>query len=273
MTSHRPVRVKEAMRAAFVSVEEGATPRRVLAGMDRAGIDELPVVGADGAFLSMVERRAVERHLYDRGEEDVAAATIAEDAIGRASPDESIDAAVNRMRASELNVLPVVSARGRLEGVLVLDDLRRVPDLVEKVDYDRHEHEVAAEAGVSRVMAGCSLAAAAMGVVLLALWIQGPVWGLPRWVAWVDALAGALAFIGAAAATSRGLISIPMWAAAGVGLCFTASVAHSWKDGAWTTLVQLVLGVAFLLMAFVLGATLPRRRHHRMADRTVTTAT
>src|SRR3954464_3668963 len=193
--SQRPATVRDAMRASFVSVEETATPRRILAGMDTAGVDELPVVGDDGAFRAMVERRAVQRHLYDRGEENATAAAMAEDAIARAKPGEPIDDAIARMLAADLTVLPVVSTEGRLEGLLVLDDVRRVPDLVEAVDEDRRERAVVAEAGVTRVHTMCSLASAGLGMALLALWIEGPAYGLPVWVSWVDALAALLAFV------------------------------------------------------------------------------
>src|SRR4051794_30355482 len=103
---HRPATVRDAMRASFVSVDETATPRRILAGMDRVGVDELPVVGQDGVFRAMVERRAVQRHLYDHGEENGTAALMAEEAVARAAPGEPIDDAVARMLAADLTVLP-----------------------------------------------------------------------------------------------------------------------------------------------------------------------
>jgi CBS domain-containing protein len=263
--SHRPLTVRDAMRAAFVSVEETATPHRILAGMDRAGVDELPVVGDDGAFRAMVERRAVERHLYDRGEEDATAAMIAEEAIAHAAPGEPIDDAVARMLAADLSVLPVVSAEGRLDGLLVLKDVRRVPDLVETVGEGRREHAEAAEAGVTRVQTLCSLASAALGMVLLALWIEGPAYGLPAWVSWVDAFAAALAFIGAVTVSSGEMFSVPLWAIAGVGLCFAAGIGHNRHDGTWSTWVQVALALAFFAMVVVIGTAVPHRQRARMA--------
>ena len=180
--NHRPATVRDAMRASFVSVEETASPRRILAGMDRAGVDELPVVADDGGFRAMVERRAVERHLYDRGEEDGTAAMMAEEAIAHAAPGEPIDDAIARMLAAELTVLPVVSVEGRLEGLLVLKDVRRVPNLVETVDVHQREHAEVVAAGATRMLTVCSLVSAALGMVLLALWIEGPGYGLPVWV-------------------------------------------------------------------------------------------
>ena len=263
MTSRRPLTVRDAMRASFVSVEEGASPRRILAGMERARIDELPVVGEDGAFRAMVERRAVERHLFDRGEEDTTAALIAEDAVARALPDELIDHAVEKMLAANLAVVPVVSTQGRLEGVLVLEDLRRVPDLVETVGEGRRHRAEDAELNASKIVIGCSLVSAALGVILFALWVEGPAYGLPTWVSWVDAIAALLALVGAVAATSREMFSIPLWAICGVGLCFAAATGHAWKDGVWSTWVQLALAAVFFLMVVVLGATVPHRRRAR----------
>src|SRR6478609_7051278 len=164
--SHKPLTVRDAMRAPFVSVEETATPHRILAGMDRAGVDELPVVGDDGAFRAMVERRAVERYLYDRGEEDATAAMIAEEAIAHAAPGEPIDDAVARMLAADLTVLPVVSVEGQLEGLLVLKDVRRVPDLVETVDVHQREHVEVVAVGATRMLTVCSLVSAALEMVL-----------------------------------------------------------------------------------------------------------
>src|SRR6185436_845520 len=241
MKSHRPVNVRDAMRSASVAIDENATPRDVLAAMDRAGVDELPIVSDRGEFRAMVERRVVERNLYDRGDEGVAAGTIAEEPVAVTHPEEPIEHAVNRMRAAELPTLPVVSRDGRLAGVLVLDDLRRVPDLVEAVDASRHEREEEAAADANRVVTACGLASAVLGVALFALWVEGPVYGLPRWVAWADGLAALLAFVGALTAASREMISIPIWAIAGVGLIFAASFGFSLHESAWASWVQLVI--------------------------------
>src|SRR6185295_4238329 len=91
MKSHRPANVRDAMRSASVAINENATPRDVLAAMDRAGVDELPIVSDRGEFRAMVERRVVERNLYDRGDERVAAGTIAEEPIASTNPEEPIE--------------------------------------------------------------------------------------------------------------------------------------------------------------------------------------
>ena len=261
MESRRPATVGDAMRSSSVSVSEDATPRRILAEMDGAGVDELPVVGADGSFRGMIERRAVERRLYDRGDAEAPAAALDEAAVARANPGEPIEAALDRMMAVDLDVLPVVSVGGRLEGLLVIDDLRRVPNLVEGVAAARRQREVAAGADTAEVVAACGLVSAGLGVLLFVLWVMGPGYGLPTWVAWVDALAAALAFIGAGAAFSREMISVPLWAVTGVGLAFAASFGRASNAGAWSTWVQLAVGIAFLLMAVIIGAALPRRLH------------
>jgi CBS domain-containing protein len=237
--------------------------------MDQAGVDELPVVGQDGVFRAMVERRAVQRHLFDRGEEDSTAAMVAEEPFARAKPGEPIDDAVARMLDANLSVLPVVSAEGKLEGLLVLNDVRRVPDLVEAVGEDRREQAAAAETGVTRVHTLCSLASAALGMVLLALWIEGPAYGLPVWVSWVDALAAVLAFIAAVAVSSGEMFSVPLWAVAGFGLCFAAGIGHSWHDGVSSTWVQLAVAIPFFAMAIVVGAAVPyqHRRRARLGQR------
>ena len=227
--------------------------------MEQAGLDELPVAANDGALRAMVERRAVERRLYDRHDERATAAAISEAAVARAAPEEAIEDALDRMMAADIGVLPVVSSQGRLEGLLVFGDLRRVPSLVESVEEARRQRALAAGAGVAKVANACALVSAVLGVFLAVLWIQGPVYGLPRWVSWVDAVAAALAFIAAGAVSSREMISIPLWGIAGFGLLFMAGVARAWNDGAWSTWVELLPAVAFLLMAVVLGAALPRR--------------
>lgn len=257
---HRPTRVGSAMRASSVSVDEDATPRSILAAMDHAGVDEVPVVTDAGAFRGMVVRRSVERRLYGAGEEEVTAAAIAEEAPARATSDEPLERAVDAMLAADLEVMPVVSGGGELEGLLVREDLKEVPGLLEVVGEERRQRELAAEAGSSKVILACSLAGVVLGLVLFAMWVQGPANGLPRWVAWVDGIAAALAFIGAVSAFSREMISVPVWAIAGVGLCFSAATAHAWHDGAASTWVQLAFGIVFLLMAGTLGMRWPRRR-------------
>jgi CBS domain-containing protein len=252
------------MRASSVSVDEDATPRSILAAMDHAGVDELPVVTDAGTFRGMVERRAVERRLYDHGEEDAPAAAIAEEAVARARSDEPLERAVDAMLAADLEVMPVLSrdelGGNELEGLLVRADLKEVPGLLDVVREERRQRELAAEAVPSKVILACSLAAVVLGLALFAMWIQGPANGLPRWVAWVDGIAAALAFIGALTAFSREMFSVPLWAIAGVGLCFSAATAHAWHDGAGATWVQLAIGIVFLLMAGTLGIRWPRRR-------------
>ena len=221
--------------------------------MEQTGLDELPVAADDGTLSAVVERRAVERCLYGRHDETETAAAMGEAAVARAAPDEAIEDALDRMLTADLGSLPVVSSQGRLEGLLVYDNLRRVPNLVERVEDASRQRALAAGAGAAnrhRVRSGLG------GGGCLpdrALELQGPVYGLPLWVSWVDALAALLAFIAAGAVSSREIISIPLWAAASVGLAFAAGVAHAWTDGAWWTWVQLLPAVAFLLMAIFLG--------------------
>lgn len=264
---HRPTRVASAMRASSVSVDEDATLRPILGAMDHAGLDELPVVTDGGVFRGMVERRAVERRIYDRGDVDATAAAIAEEAVARATPEEPIERAVDAMLEADLQVMPVVSANGgdrdgQLEGLLVREDLKEVPGLLEVVGEDRRLRALAAEAGPSKVLLACSLASVVLGLALFAMWIQGPANGLPKWIAWVDGFAAALAFVGAVTAFSREMLSIPIWAIAGLGLCFSAATAHAWNDGAGSTWVQFALGIVLLLMAGVAGIRWPRRRRH-----------
>jgi len=263
MAGHRPARVGEAMRGSSVSVKEDATLRQMLASMEASGLDELPIVGDDGAFKGMVERRAVERNLYDQqGDADATAAMISEaPPVASAAPEDAIEDAVDTMLAADLDVLPVVSPGGQLAGLLVREDLHNVPGLLEVVGEGRREREVVAEAGPFRVTLICSLAATALGLVLFGFWVQGPPNGLPRWIGWVDAIAAALAFIGAVMAFGRENFSVPVWAIAGLGLCFAASIGYAFHDGAWSTWVQALFGLAFLAMAAFLGSRLPRRRH------------
>lgn len=266
MQSRRPVRVKDAMRSVSASVVgEDATPRLILAVMDRAGVDELPVGARDGAMRGMVERRAVERRLYDRGQEEATAATIAEEPVARAHPEEAIEDAADKMLAADLAVLPVVSARGEIVGLLALDDLRQVPGLVDTAVDRRHRRAVSAEAGFAKVMIGASVASLLIGVVLFAFWVSGPAYGLPTWIAWVDGIAALLAFVGAVLAWLPGLYSAPIWAVAGIGLLFASANAHAWHDSPWATSVQVAFGVVFMLMVAVVGSALPRRRHHHRA--------
>jgi hypothetical protein len=250
------------MRSVSASVVgEDAPPRLILAAMDRAGVDELPVAAPDGAMRGMVDRRPVERLLYDRGEEEASAVAILEEPVARAAPEDRLEDAADKMLAAGLAVLPVVSADGHVEGLLVLDDLRTVPELLETVGDRRHQRAATAEAGFKKVMMGCSLASALVGIALFALWMSGPWYGLPSWVAWADGIAALAAFVGAVLATLPGLYSVPIWAAAGIGLCFAAATGHAWHDNAASTSLQVAFGVAFLVMVGVVGTTVPRRRH------------
>jgi CBS domain-containing protein len=266
MSSHRPVKVADAMRPSAASVNETAAPRGILAAMDQAGLDELPVVATDGAFRGMVDRRGVERRLYDRGGQPRAAA-IAAAPVARATREEPIEDAVSEMLAADLGVVPVVSARGQLEGLLVLEDVKHVTGLVEAVAENRRQRAIAAGAGVAKVGTACSLVSGGLGVALFALWVMGPVYGLPNWIGWVDAVAAALALIGAGAAFAREMISVPLWAISGVGLCFTALLAHAGHASPWWTGVHLVLGLVFLVMSFALGSAPPQRRYRAISHR------
>ena len=84
---------------------------------------------------------------------------------------------------------------------------------------------------------------------------------LPRWIGWVDGIAAALAFIGAVMAFGREYFSVPVWAVAGLGLCFSASIGYAFHEGTWATWIQALFGLAFLTLTVVLGSRLPRRRH------------
>ena len=276
VTNGRPVKVRDATRSAWASVDEAATPKLVLAAMDRIGVDELPVVGKDGKLRGMVERTAVDRHLFGRGEEDITALQMAEAPVVRANPDEGIERALDDMLGADLDVLPVVTTSGRCEGLLVRADLQQVPRLVETVADDRRRRALAAEAGFAKVKTACGLLSAALGVALFVLWANGPGYGLPRWVGWADGLAALLALIGAATVYSREMFSIPVWAVGGVGLAFAAMLAHAWHDGVGSTWVQLALAAAFFVMVIVYGAAWPRRRRatsERTATRPVASAT
>jgi CBS-domain-containing membrane protein len=248
------------MRASSVSVDEDATPGAILAAMDHAGVDDLPVVTNAGAFRGMVVRRAVERRLYDAGEEDATAASLTEEPLARATSEQPLERAVDAMLAADLEAMPVVSSSGELEGLLVREDLKEVPGLIDVVREERRQRELAAEAGPSKVILACSLASVVLGLVLFAMWVQGPANGLPRWVAWVDGIAAALAFVGAVTAFAREMISIPVWGIAGVALLFSSATAYAWHDGPGSTWVQFAFGVVFLLMAGALGIRWPRRR-------------
>jgi CBS domain-containing protein len=264
MRKQRPVSARDAMRSSSVALSATSTSCQILAAMDASGADELPVAAHDGDLLGMVGRRAVERRLYDRGDEQATAEMIAEDPAARGTPDEPIENAIDKMLAADLDVLPILSPQDRLEGLLVLDDVREVPGLVDAVSENRRRREMAAGARAAKMTVGCGLASAAIGLALFALWVAGPFYGLPRWVAWVDGLAAVLAFVGAVSVTAREMFSVPVWTVAGIGLCFAAMNAHAWRDGRWATWLQLALGLTFLAMAAVIGAAVPRRHRRRV---------
>src|SRR5512138_2724255 len=79
MSDQRPVKVADAMRSAAFSVNEDVPARNILAAMESAHVDELPVVTPDGQFQAMVERPVVQRELYDHGAEDATAGGLVED--------------------------------------------------------------------------------------------------------------------------------------------------------------------------------------------------
>jgi hypothetical protein len=185
---------------------------------------------------------------------------ISEQPVARATGDEPIEDAIDAMLAADLGVMPVVSSRGQLEGMLVLDDLERVSGLIEGVRETRSRRTSDAGAGAANVVMACAFVSAALGLALFALWVVGPSYGLPRWVAWVDGLAAVLALIGAFPGSVRELISIPLWAVSGIGLCFAAGVGHAWNDGRWSTWLQLAFAVVFFLMVAVTGTAVPSHR-------------
>src|SRR5262249_30008288 len=84
MRHDRPLTVRDAMRASsasVASVKETTTTRHILMALDRADVDELPIVADDGSFRGIIVRRDVERRLYDRGEELATAAMISEQPV------------------------------------------------------------------------------------------------------------------------------------------------------------------------------------------------
>ena len=125
--------------------------------------------------------------------------------------------------------------------------------------------DIVAQAGVTKVMMICSLLSAGLGLFLFALWVEGPFYGLPRWVAWVDGIAAALAFVGALTGFARDMFAVPLWAIAGAGLCFAAAIGHAWRDNASATWLQLAVALVFFAMAAVIGGALQRRRHADLA--------
>ena len=49
------------------------------------------------------------------------------------------------------------------------------------------------------------------------------------------------------------MFAVPLWTVAGVGLCFTAMLAHAWHDDASSTWLQVVVALAFFAMVAVFG--------------------
>jgi CBS domain-containing protein len=255
----RPTTVREAMRASFVPAEEDASLPDLIVAMDRNDVDELPVVAGTGTLRGMVERRAVERRLLTAAEAPVTAAALVEPPIARATPGESIEDAVDDMLANDASVLPVVSPDGRLEGLLVLEDVKQTPRLVQTVSENRRLKAAVAATAEVRLATVTSIASAFLGVALFGLWVQGPPNGLDPRLAWTDAVVATLAFVGAATASSRDLISVPVWAAGGIGLFFVGLLAHGFHGGGLAISIQFVLGAALLLLAVVAGSRTGRR--------------
>jgi hypothetical protein len=139
-----------------------------------------------------------------------------------------------------------------------------VPRLLEAVSDARRQRALAAGAGTARMTLLCGLVSAGLALVLFAMWVEGPTYGLPAWVSWANAVAALLASIGAVAAPASNLISIPLWSIAGVGLISTAGIAHGFNEGPAATWLQAGFGVVFLLLVLVLGLAIPRRHHERL---------
>ena len=244
------------MRASFVSVEETATPRRILAGMDRAGVDELPVVGDDGVFAhgraargpaSSVRPRRRERD----GRRDGRGGDRAR-AAGR-----PIDDAIARMLAADLPFFWSCRPRG---GSRVCSCSTTSNGC--RICRDRRRRSARARGrrrgGRPQVLTLCSLARRRWGWSCSRSDRRARL-GLPVWVSWVDALAALLAFIAAVAVSSEEMFSVPLWAAAGLGLLFAAGVGTAGTTGP-ATWVQLVLALGFFAMAVVVGSAMPRQR-------------
>jgi hypothetical protein len=148
MKSHRPANVRDAMR---VRVRGGRTKtrRRVtfLAAMDRAGVDELPIVSDRGEFRAMVERRVGrEENLYDRGDERGRAGRSRRSRSPARTPRSRSRTPSPDARAAERRRFRSFRAAAAWKACWLLDDVRHVPDLVEAVD-ERSQREAADEAG------------------------------------------------------------------------------------------------------------------------------
>ena len=121
--------VRECMSADVISVlaEESASSAAKL--MARHNVGSLPVRSRDGHLIGMVTDRDLVVRCLAAGEEPstLAVQDIMTSRLSWAAPDESAEAAAERMALEQVRRLPVVE-NGRLVGMLTLADLSRRRD-------------------------------------------------------------------------------------------------------------------------------------------------
>ena len=170
-----PTNVAEVMRTAFVSVEEGTPLRNVIATMDRDDIDELPVAGRTGTLQGMVRRRAVERCLFDTetGARATAGAVV-EPPVAHATRQERVEAAARTCcRATPTSCRSCRPAVGS-KACSCSTTSGRCRILVDTVIVTRREQAAVAAIAEAKVNTACAVGSAFLGVVLFALWVNGP---------------------------------------------------------------------------------------------------
>lgn len=228
------------MRTGFPRVVPAEPLADALGEMDRAHVDALPVLDPGGEMKGIVVKGDYPARWAPAAGSRRTAGEAAHAEVPWVTPDEPIADVVEQMKAAGISTLPVVSARGHVEGVVVREDLRAAT-------------RAAAERPAERLRTWLGLAADALpywltaaGFAFLVVGVLGTTYGGPTWLAWVDVAVMVLALVAVPLVRSEPVAGIALVA------FLTAVFAAIWLFGlatgfpAWLTWLHFAAFCGFL---------------------------
>jgi len=177
------------MRTGFPRVPAAEPLADALGDMDRARVDALPVLDPDGEMRGIVVKGDYPARWAPAAGSRLTAGEAAHAEVPWVTADEPIADVVEQMKAAGISTLPVLSARGQVEGLVVRDDLRAATRARAEHPAERLRTWLGLAAdGLPFWLTGAALA-------LLVVAVVGTTYGGPTWLAWVDAAAVLVALV------------------------------------------------------------------------------
>jgi CBS domain-containing protein len=250
------------MRTDFRWLRETASLPEVVASMDRGHVDELPVIGSDGLMKGVVHRD----DLVDR--EDGATAGDLARHVPWATYEEPIPEVLQQMKAAHVTALPVVTAHGAVEGVVVLDDIARDPTYADMTADVMHPRGRLARLGLA-LEDTFPAASVTAGLGLLAMAMLGTAYGGngTAWMPWVDAAAGLVALIAAGMYRTPDLLGVALTAFLGVVLVVVGLFGRLIGAPHWLGWLHLLGAVGFIALTASAATSHTPRPHPLWARR------